>query len=586
MRIGLDIETTLDHKKIHVVKTIDIETGEVKTWNDPRLLQEYVKDATLIIAHNGIGFDFRILRTLWNIKIEKTKTFDTLVVSRLLDPSRESGHSLEAWGKTLGTEKIPYSKIWEFMMDRREEYSGECFDRPIMPLLEYYCEGDVVLLRELFLHLEAKVQEDNFSQQSLDLEHEVAYICTQMEENGYVLDRTQATVLVVEWKSKLSALLDRSQELYPPVVFERISEKTGKKLKDGVVTFNLGSRQQIGTKLKELGYKPQKFTETGQVVVDEAVLEEIIKGNPSEKLKEFAELVKDYLLLQKRISQVESWLEVVKPDGRVHGRIITNGAVTGRATHMSPNMAQVPNTSAPYGAECRSCWTVEDGNEQVGVDLSGIELRCLAHYMQDASWTEELLKGDVHWKNCQAFGLVPMGTVKTDAKEHKDARNDTKTLTYALIYGAGDTKLGSIVKGTASRGAKLRDNFLRNTPGMEKLMKKLQPYIKKGYVPGLDGRKVWIRSDHAALNSLLQSAGAIIAKQWLVCATENLEAKNIPYKLLAWVHDELQFETPKGCGQELGRIVAESARQAGEILKFRCPVDAEFRVGANWLECH
>lgn len=291
-------------------------------------------------------------------------------------------------------------------------------------------------------------------------------------------------------------------------------------------------------------------------------------------------------MLQKRIAQIESWIEAVGKDGRVHGRVITNGAVTGRATHMSPNMAQIPNTSSLYGAECRECWTVDEGNVQVGVDLSGIELRCLSHYLQDIEWQRELLEGDIHWKNAQAFGLVPMGTLKTDSKEHKDARNNTKTLTYALTYGAGDSKLGSIVGGDAKRGKKLRANFMKNMPGLEKLIKKLQPYVVKGFVPGLDGRKVWIRSEHAALNSLLQSAGAIIAKQWISCFTHELKEAGIPYKLLAWVHDEVQLETKPQYGEKVGQIVADCARKAGEVLKFRCPVAAEYRVGKNWHDCH
>jgi len=260
--------------------------------------------------------------------------------------------------------------------------------------------------------------------------------------------------------------------------------------------------------------------------------------------------------------------------------------VTGRATHSSPNMGQVPNTSSLYGAECRECWTVEDGNVQVGVDLSGIELRCLSHYMQDAEWQRELLEGDVHWKNTQAFGLVPMGTTKEDIKEHKDARNLSKTLTYSVLYGAGPAKVGTTVGGSAKEGGRLIDNFMRNTPSLKKLKDKVDRFSAKGWVPGLDGRKIWVRSEHAALNSLLQSAGAIIAKKWIVVFTEELKSRKIPYKLLAWVHDEVQLETSPEYGDIVGKIVVESARKAGELLNFRCPVDAEYRVGKNWHDCH
>jgi DNA polymerase I-like protein with 3'-5' exonuclease and polymerase domains len=206
--------------------------------------------------------------------------------------------------------------------------------------------------------------------------------------------------------------------------------------------------------------------------------------------------------------------------------------------------------------------------------------------MQDAEWQRELLEGDVHWKNTQAFGLVPMGTSKEDTKEHKDARNLSKTLTYSVLYGAGAAKVGSTVGGSAKQGAKLIDNFLNNTPSLKKLKTKVDKLAAKGFVPAIDGRKIWVRSEHAALNSLLQSAGAIIAKQWIVSFTEELKSKKIPYKLLAWVHDEVQLETPAEYGEIVGKIVADAATTAGDMLKFRCPIAAEYRVGKNWYDCH
>jgi DNA polymerase I-like protein with 3'-5' exonuclease and polymerase domains len=179
-----------------------------------------------------------------------------------------------------------------------------------------------------------------------------------------------------------------------------------------------------------------------------------------------------------------------------------------------------------------------------------------------------------------------MGTTKQDIKEHKDARNLSKTLTYSVLYGAGPAKVGSTVGGSAKEGMQLINNFMNNTPSLKKLKAKVDKYAAKGWVPGLDGRKIWVRSEHSALNSLLQSAGAIIAKQWIVCFTKELHKRKIPYKLLAWVHDEVQIETSPVDGDEVGKIVVEAARRAGEILKFRCPVDAEYRIGGNWLDCH
>ena len=586
-RIVLDIETDMSHKKIHIVVTKDLDTNEVNVWKEASQLREYLKDATLIIGHNVISFDAPILNRLWKTKIRLKNVQDTLILSRLLDPSREKGHSLEAWGESLGIPKINYRAIWLWLNDfpgeviSKEEKvaDGIEFDYPHMGLMEHYCVRDVEVCARLYNHLLMELDSKGFSQESRELEHKVAAIIAEQERNGFKLDTVYATCLLIDIKGKMAGIYEQMQHRWPPYEVPRVSEKTGKQLKPLLVTFNPGSRKQIGEKLIELGWKPKKFTETGQPMVDEKVLEEV-KNIPE------AAMIAEYLMLQKRVAQIESWLEAVKADGRVHGKVITNGAVTGRATHSSPNMGQVPNTSSLYGAECRECWTVEDGNVQVGVDLSGIELRCLSHYMQDAEWQRELLEGDVHWKNTQAFGLVPMGTTKEDIKEHKDARNLSKTLTYSVLYGAGPAKVGTTVGGSAKEGGRLIDNFMRNTPSLKKLKDKVDRFSAKGWVPGLDGRKIWVRSEHAALNSLLQSAGAIIAKKWIVVFTEELKLRKIPYKLLAWVHDEVQLETSPEYGDIVGKIVVESARKAGELLKFRCPVDAEYRVGKNWHDCH
>ena len=285
-----------------------------------------------------------------------------------------------------------------------------------------------------------------------------------------------------------------------------------------------------------------------------------------------AQMIAEYFMLQKRIAQIESWLEVVADDGRVHGRVITNGAVTGRATHSKPNMAQIPNTSSQYGKECRQCWTVEEGNVLVGVDLSGIELRCFAHYLNDADYIKEVVYGDVHTRNQQAFGV--------------DSRNDAKTILYATLYGASATKIGSIIGGSAAKGKAIIDGFRRSVPAFGVLQKKVASYAQKGWIPGLDGRRLTIRSEHSALNTLLQSAGAIIAKQWIVCIDKKLRQEQISYKLVAWVHDEVQIEASPDDAEKIGKLVVECAKEAGEILKFRCPVSAEWKSGKNWYDCH
>lgn len=564
MRLVLDIETDLSHKKIHLVVTKDIDTGEVKTWNEAKPFQDFIKDATLIVAHNGIGFDFPVLNRRWNTKIGLKKVFDTLIVSRLLDPSREQGHSLESWGRTLGFHKIDYPAVWQWMMDRRQEYDGECFDKPLVGLLEHYCIRDVEVTAKLYLHLCNERDQKQFSQESVELEHKVASIIAEQERNGFKLDTIYATVLLTDIKGKMAGIYEQMQQRWPAYKVQRISEKTGKELKPLLVTFNPGSRKQIGEKLVELGWKPKQFTETGQAMVDENILSTI---NIPE-----AKMIAEYLMLQKRVAQIESWLEAVGDDGRVHGKVITNGAVTGRMTHSSPNMGQIPNTSSVYGKECRECWFVEEGNVLVGVDLSGIELRCFAHYLNDSDYTNEVVYGDVHTRNQKAFGVA--------------TRDNAKTVLYATLYGASPGKIGKIIGGTERQGKKIIDSFEQNIPAYAELKRKVARFAQKGWLPGLDGRRLNIRSEHSALNTLLQSAGAIIAKKWIVNFSEELKKQKIPYKLVATVHDEVQIETKPEFAETVKEIVIASAVKAGKDLNFRCPVSAEGKIGANWYGTH
>ena len=464
----LDIETTLNHKTIWLCVTKDISSGEIKVWKQADGLWDYIKDATLIM-HNGLSFDAPVLNRIWKTKIRKAQVYDTLLVSRLLEPSRENGHSLESWGNTLGFQKIDYKAVWQWLQGTsiedcyychgsgliddsstlddmeteyeedeevylrpcplcngtgilserpiRETYKGECFDNPHHGLLSTYCIRDVEVTEKLFHFLEIALKEKGFSEESVQLEHDVAAIIYEQEQNGFKLDTIAATCLLTDVKGKLDRIYEQMQERWPAYEVERISAKTGKQLKPVLVTFNPGSRKQIGEKLQELGWKPQKFTEKKRPIIDEGSL-------ASAKFPE-AVLIAEYLMLQKRVAQIESWLEHVGPDGRVHGRVVTNGAVTGRMTHSGPNMAQIPNAGSVYGPECRACWTVEEGNVLVGVDASGLELRMLAHYMKDEDYVRTVCEGssklgtDVHTVNQRAAGL--------------DTRDAAKTFIYAFL---------------------------------------------------------------------------------------------------------------------------------------------------------
>jgi len=270
----------MKHSKIWLVVTKDLDTNETITWKQASGLKEYLKECTLIVMQNGVAFDAPLLNRLWMTKIKLTQCYDTLIVSRLLEPSKPEGHSLESWGEILGIKKIDYRAVWRWLTYRvnADCYKGEEFDYPHIALLEHYCIRDVDVTAKLYNHLLKLVEEKEFSQESVELEHKVAAIVAEQTRNGFKLDKPYATSLITDLKTKLDALLEKSAMLYPEHTIERYSEKTGKKLKDSVVTFNIGSRQQVASKLKELGWVPSKHTDKGSIIIDESVLEEIIKN--------------------------------------------------------------------------------------------------------------------------------------------------------------------------------------------------------------------------------------------------------------------------------------------------------------------
>ena len=552
MRLLLDIETTLDHSKIWCVVTKDLDTNEVKIWKEANDLSEYIKAASLIVAHNGIAFDFHLLKKLWKCQITLKRVEDTLVLSRLLNPSLEGGHSLNNLGKLLGVQKIEFN---DFNLETHT----------LDEMIEY-CVQDVEVLHKVYNYLQYELKRQDFSTKSQELEHEVQAIIAQQERNGFKFNEQSAMQLLAEFKTRLDAITVEMQIIFPPKVTANRTHKTTRKpLSDIVEDFNPGSRKQIAERLQEKGWKPSRFTEKGSVIIDETTLE----GLDFPEAKAIAE----YLMLQKRIAQIESWIEAIGSDGRVHGKVITNGAVTGRMTHHSPNMAQVPNSSAIYGLECRDLWIVEKGCKLVGIDASGLELRMLAHYMNDNEYTNEVVSGDIHTANQTAAGL--------------ETRNQAKTFIYAFLYGAGAAKIGSVVGGSAKEGQKLITNFLRNTPKLQRLRERVsEAFTARGVLLGLDGRKLLVRSEHSALNTLLQGAGAIAMKQALVLLHKDLTKQKIPFKLVANVHDEWQIEVPEKYAEQVGRSGVTAITDAGLEFKMNCPLTGEYKIGTSWKETH
>ena len=516
----------------------------------------------VFVGHNIVNFDAPKLKELWDLVIPDNKLRDTLLMSRLWNPRLSGGHSLEAWGERLGYSKIDF-----------HDYDGGLSEEMIT-----YCKRDVSLTVKLEEYLTTALKQDGFSDESIQLEHEVAVITSQQEINGFKLDIGRANELLTNLMERMNVLEREVQEVFPPLVEERVSEKTGKKLKDKVTVFNLGSRKQIASRLQGKGIVFKDQTEKGNIIVNEKTLASI-------DLPE-ARLIGEYLTLQKRVGQIDNWVNAVADDGRVHGRCITNGAVSGRFTHQSPNMAQVPASKHDkktgellwgrdswYGTDCRACWIVDEGNVLVGIDASGLELRMLAHYMNDKAYTKQLLEGDIHTYNQKMAGL--------------ETRDQAKTFVYALIYGGGSAKIGQIAGGSSHKGKQLVDKFMKNLPAYARLKKKVLTAMRtNGTLQGLDGRRLRVESEHSALNFLLQSAGAVVMKKALVILHEKLNKRRVWFKIVANVHDEWQIETTERYADEVGELGRLAIKEAGEWYSMNCPLDGDYKVGHSWAETH
>lgn len=657
--------------RIHSLCFRILETGELFSCTDDHPDYMGIEEGLAILAecdvivfHNGIKFDLEAIRKVYPDWTYKGLIFDTLVASQLIysdmkekDFNRRAlikkkhgearmnkvwpghiigRHGLDAWGIRLGEWKGDYAKIKaeelkaEFhrihMIEREKgklvkdcppkaptraeinEYVWSTWNQE----MQDYCEQDIAVTQKLYELLLSKA----YSEEALELEHDFAFIIRMMEVEGYPFNVAKAEKLEQTLRSRMAAIQQELQEAFPPweVKTPFIPKRDNKKMgyvagktfyKVKTEVFNPGSRDHIADRLtSKYKWEPKEFTETGKPKVDEDVLKDL--DYPE------AALLSEAMMISKRLGQIadgnQAWLKLVTPEGKIHHEVATNGAVTGRCTHKRPNVAQTPSAGAPYGPECRECWGPPEGMVQVGADLSGLELRCLAHFMalyDEGAYTKELLEGDIHTANQQAAGLP--------------TRDNAKTFIYGFLYGAGPEKIGSIVGKGAAEGKKLIASFLDKTPALKKIREAIQKvaspviYEKKafkskktgeikfkservpnpnfrGYLIGLDGRNLPVRSAHAALNTLLQSAGALISKKATVLLFQEMERRGYlwgtDWALMAHVHDEVQCWARPEIAEELGEVCVLAFEKAGEHFKFRCPITGEFKIGQNWYDTH
>jgi DNA polymerase I-like protein with 3'-5' exonuclease and polymerase domains len=646
-RYLFDLETNgliPDVSTIHCAVVIDVDSREMWDFEPHEIplflafYQKVVADGGTLIGHNIIGYDCAVIQYLHGIpvppagqlvdtlnlaklvfsdikmddfKLAKAwKTYQTRAAAWELDqpgvpypgpkPKEFPGnfvglHSLEAWGLRMGSE-------------RKGDYSKEMKAAGLDPwaswnprMHEYMLQDGRVNLK-LFWHL----MDQEPSPQSILLEMRVQRLIAQVERNGWPFDRDAAERLYQDLTAERETLAQTLRGLFPPweVQLEDFIPARNNKTKGYVkgvpvprvetIEFNPASRDHIADRLKhKYGWEPSEFTDGGKAKIDDDILQRL----PFPEAKQLAR----FFLIQKRIGQLgegnQAWLRCVSKEGLIHGRYNTNGTVTGRAAHFNPNIGQVPAVGKEYGRDCRALFTVKRGFRQLGADQAGLELRCLGSFLaafDGGAYIKIVLEGDIHWENAKAIFGLPADTVydPTD-KRHKKLRDTSKTIIYALLYGSGDENLGSLVGKGRAAGLSIRKNLMKRFPALKRLVDYVQDAAKKGWLKGLDGRRIPVRSEHAALNSLLQSAGAIICKQWIADTEDNLIASGLKhgwdgdFAILGWIHDELQLAVREGQEDHVTSIIIEAARRAGDPFpSWRCPLDGDAKVGANWAECH
>jgi DNA polymerase I-like protein with 3'-5' exonuclease and polymerase domains len=593
-----DIETNGLLKDLTTIHCIAIQDGKqsdrrvksLKSYRPDQIEEalEVLENAEEIIGHNIIGFDIPAIQKLYPQWKPKGKVIDTLVLSRLIKADLMSddatcavhpdgftrslwgSHSLKAWGLRMGNLKGDYDGGWT------------TFNEDML----LYMEQDVNVTFDLYRLLS---QDKDFSQRSIDLEHELAEICFRIGNNGWTFDEHKAGELYAKLCGRRLELQDQLDTLFEPwEIRTPFTPKVNNKArgyvkgetidKVKVIYFNPNSRKHIARCLTaKYNWKPQSYTPSGDPKIDENVLIDL----PYPEAKSLAE----FFLVQKRIAMLAegnaAWMKLTDADGKIRHNLVSLGTVSGRCACRTPNLQQVPSTRAVYGKECRDLFTVPKGWSLLGSDLSGIELRCLAHLLDDGGeYAKQIMDSDIHTHNMIAAGI---------SNEDGNGRSKSKEFIYSLIFGGGDGLIGKIVGGGAKDGKRLKADFDNNVPAFKSLRNELaSAYKRKGFIKGIDGRKLFIRSDHRCLSQILQNAGAVIAKQWVKLIDKEITKQGIEAYIVGFIHDEVQIACKsKEVADYVGHhITGRMAQKAGEDFNFRIPIESEFNVGATWSDTH
>lgn len=547
---------------------------------------QMLQEASEIAGHNIVKFDIPAIQKLYPEFKPKGKIFDTLIASRLVFPDVgtkddinirhrkypkeiRGRYSLKAWGYRLGELKGEYAEETQNAWDKWS------------PEMQSYCEQDVVVTTKLFNLLKTRGVPDV----ALNIEQRFQQLIDMQINHGALIDKDKLIDMTAKLQQKNHELELELQKLFPSKeVTEVFIPKSNNKTKGYVkgvpfnkvsmVDFNPNSAAHIAERLIEkYKWKPKSLTPTGLPKVSEEILETL-------DYPEIPTLI-EYFRVSNALAKLStgdtSLMAMMSPDGRVRGNVNPFGTGTRRCSHTKPNMTQIPKNDYLPFIKPRECIIPSAGYVLVGCDASGLELRCLAHYMGDIDYANEILSGDIHSKNQKAAGLP--------------TRDNAKTFIYGFIYGAGDAKVGSIIGKGSKEGKSIKVKFLEAIPALGKLLKKVKEKAKaQGFLKSIDGAKVVIPKEYVALNYLLQGCGAIVMKQALINLYDSLTAKGWEfgreYAFILNCHDEIQSEVKPELVEEYKIAAVQAIRDAGKFFNFKCLLDGEAKEGMNWAETH
>lgn len=593
-----------------VVKEIDDgqgnNTGTIRRFHGSTLRDfvDYSLSVGVWVGHNFLTYDRKWLNRLLGTNIKVSQVVDTWILSQLFNvgraipPGCKGAHGLEAWGHRFN-----------YFKKEHEDWSQ------FSPAMLERCEVDVELNAKVYEYLmrEGKA----WSKESIKLEHEIQYVLDIQQENGFAFDQPKAHALLAQCEEECRKLEAEIRQYCPPKprfikpVIVRYKKDNSmsivglKKIGEDALNivggdfsfiewqpFTISSPSQVVERLNEAGWKPVVFNK----LTDAMKAKGLKRGTPKvceenldtlpDTAPEAIHKIKRFLIVNSRVSNINTWFDALGEDGRIHGQVIGCGASTHRASHRSPNTANIPATkdkmgrTAIYGKECREVWTVADKVQRrlVGIDADAIQLRVLAHYMDDPDYTKAIVSGnkdlgtDVHSINQRAASLP--------------SRETAKTFIYALLLGAGDGKLGSILGGSTIDGRIAKEKLLTAVPALARVLRMCKDTYAKGYMTRLDGGRLQVPSEHKTLACYLQAGEAVIMKKAYVLSYLRVKWEGLKCLNVGWIHDEIQWDSSVDCADKIGQITAEAITKAGEFYKLKCPLVGQYKVGLSWAETH